>query len=495
MSPRRALSAALAVGGALATLLGLGGPVRADQPPALAALDRAPAGDEPAGDGDGVDDFGRQIEIEAIEVVGNDDTSTRVIIQALPFAVGDHLAAGARRLRDARFKVLALGYFRKVSLAMRRGSARGRVVVVVTVVERGTVQLGRLWFGTSASSVGWLGADVSDRNFLGSGLTVGGAAVFARHGGIAGSRDQAAGELRVGAAGIFGSRWGLAGALTAVHGSEPYRVVGEAGSDHSADFAAFAYQRFGGRVTASYNLSGYTQLTTGVRAERVRAALPAAPIRTLPDGDEVALDLHLAPGASTIATAALGLDRDTRRNPALPHRGDRLQLDVEGGVAALAGDYHFATASARYERWWPLRGGTHTIGVRLGGAAALGDAPRFDRLHLGDLNRLVTPRALGLVLSAEPAPDLLGTRAEDEAYGDLGGSASVEFASNLFRGGEHVYGGDLFIAVGAWAMASRPPVIAGGLPLDLFVDAGLRLDTEIGTFELTVANAFGRVAW
>ena len=472
-------------------------PAQADHPvtlAALAALHDAEFDDEADLPDDGVDDFGRLIEIEAIEIVGNDNTSARVIRQALPFAPGDRIAAGSRRLRDARFKVLALGYFRRVKLAMRRGSARGRVIVEITVEERGTLQLGRLWFGTSTSSAAWLGADLSDRNFLGSGVTVGAAGVYARHGAIDGTRDQAAGELRAAAAGIFGSRWGLGAALTGVRGSEPYRIAGT-DSDRPEDFAAFSYLRLGGRVTASLDLTAYTQLSTGVRAERVHTSLPTAPTRTLTGGEQVPLDLHLQTGASTIATASVGLDRDTRRNPALPHSGDRLQLDLEGGVAPIAGGYHFAVVGARYERWWPLRRGEHAIGVRVGVGAALGDVPRFDRLHLGDLNRLVTPRALGLVLSAEPAPDLLGTRAEDEAYGDVGGSASVEFTSRLFRGREHIYAGDLFIAVGTWALASRPPIGGSGLPIDMFIDAGLRLDTEIGTFELTVANAFGRVAW
>ncbi len=453
-------------------------------------------GVDAASGGDQGDDFGRAIEIEAIETVGNDVTSDRVIIQALPFAPGDRIAAGARRLRDARFKVLALGFFRSVRLTMRRGSARGRVIIVVVVEERGTLALGRLWFGTSTSSVGWLGADLADRNFLGRGLTLGAAAVYARHGAIADSRDQVAGEARLAAASVLGSPIGLGLAITGVRGSEPYRVAGADDSDLARDFATFAYDRVGARLTASYDLTAFTQLTFGARAERVHATLPSAPVRTLPSGDEVGLDLHLRPGASTIGTLALGVDRDTRRNPALPHVGTRLQLDVEGGARALFGDYHYLTTSARYERWWPLRRGALAVGVRLGGAASFGDAPRFDRLHLGDLNRLVTPRALGLMLSAEPAPDLLGGRAEDEAYGDVGGSASVEVASRLFRGGDHLYGGDLFIAVGGWALASRgsPAALGGGVPADLFIDAGLRLDTELGTFELTFANAFGRVA-
>lgn len=43
--------------------------------------------------------------------------------------------------------------------------------------------------------------------------------------------------------------------------------------------------------------------------------------------------------------------------------------------------------------------------------------------------------------------------------------------------------------------AVRPIGSSGwdALPLDLVLDAGLRVDTEVGIFELTFANALGRV--
>jgi len=35
--------------------------------------------------------------------------------------------------------------------------------------------------------------------------------------------------------------------------------------------------------------------------------------------------------------------------------------------------------------------------------------------------------------------------------------------------------------------------VIDALPIDLYADAGIRLDTDIGIFELTLANALGRV--
>jgi len=91
--------------------------------------------------------LGPVIQIESIEIRGNTATQDEIIRRALPIAPGDVLKASDRRLRDARFKVLALGFFRDVQLTMRKGQARGFVVIEVDVVERGTFVLNKLWFG------------------------------------------------------------------------------------------------------------------------------------------------------------------------------------------------------------------------------------------------------------------------------------------------------------------------------------------------------------
>jgi hypothetical protein len=445
-------------------------------------------------------DFGPVVVIEAIEIVGNRTTQDRVIRRALSVRVGDVLRAVDPRLLGARYKILALGYFRDVKLALRRGSQRGKVVLTIHVLERGTAVLNRLWFGTSDASVFWLGADVEERNLLGTGLAVGGGAVFARAGNIPGSRDQWAVEARVADPAVGTSRWGVGASFSVIHGSEPYRIAGEATDSDADHFRAFDYRRIGGRVTASYAVTALARVTLGGRVELVDADLPAAPSRRLPDGREVPIDLGLHPGGSRVVSGFVGFDRDTRPDPALPHEGQRVAVSAELGSTLVGGDYDFATLLGRWERWWPLRGGDHALGLRTAGGIILGEAPRFDRIHISDVNRLITPRALGLVVATQAPLDLLGTDNEDIIYGEVGGSAIVEYAVKLFRKRFHVYGGDLFVGAGVWALATtddlsvRDRGVWDALPLDLVIDAGLRIDTEIGVFELTVANALGRIA-
>ena len=446
-------------------------------------------------------EFGPVILIEQIDITGNTNTQTEVIRRALPIAVGDVLHASDKRLREARFKILALGYFRDVTLAMHKGSQRGQVIVEIHVVERGTLMLNHLWFGYTDVSRGWVGADLGERNLLGLGIAIGGGVIYARQGDVAGARAQWAAELRLADPSVRGTRWGVSWAGTLVHGSDPYRISGPPDSSASSHFQAFSYRRLGARVGATYDFSALTRFNMGLRAEEIDAELPDAPTRELPDGRIVGVDLHLAPGASRVFTVSFGFDRDTRPDPILPHAGSRILASAELGATLLGGSYDFATIFGHFEHYWPLFHDQHAIAIKVSGGVVVGDAPRFDRIHIADVDHMLTPRALGLVLSTAAPLSILGTRADKPEYGDLGGTAAAEYVVTLFKNStrRQIYGADAFFGFGVWGLAERDDlrVRAGSLydalPIDLFADAGVRIDTDIGTFELTIANALGRL--
>lgn len=483
MGAARLVAASLAIGAAL-----LGGGPAAAQPevelpagePALGELPRDP--------------FGPFIVIEAVEVTGNTWTGEQHIRRALPVRPGDRLRAGDDRLRAARFKVLALGYFRDVDLRMRKGSRRGHVVLTVHVIERGTVVLNRIFFGNTLITPWWAGLDLAERNFFGTGVGVGGAFVVAGEGDADGARDQQAYQLRLEDSTLFGSAIGahLSGYYAAA--SEPFRVSGPSDDGAASHFAAFDYRRAGGRAGLTINLAPLARLTALARFEQVRADLPVAPIRTLPDGREVPVDLLLDDGDSRVATVGVLLDRDTRPDPILPFTGNHTLVLVEGGASPIGSSYDFVTVLARHERWWTVHPG-HVLSIHATGGAVLGDAPLFEHLHVGDIDRMVSPRALGLVVSTTPPFDLLDTGADEVTYGEVGGLVEAQYAYRLFRSRRGVYGGDLFIGAGLWSLTTTRDLgfDTPTLPVDLLLDAGLRLDTEIGIFELSLANALGRV--
>lgn len=486
---------------ALAVCAALGGSARAQSPSPPSPVEGQAAVEGEAGAEVEVeiplglpDPFGPLILIEAIEVVGNRYTAERLIRRALPVKEGERLRAGDPRLRTARFKILALGYFREVDLRLRKGSTRGHVILSVRVVERGTVVLNRMFFGNTLITPWWVGLDLTERNFFGSGVGVGGAFVIAGQGEADNADEQRAFQLRLEDPSLLGGPVGAHGAFHYADASEPYRIAGNS-SDGSADnFAAFDYKRIGGRAGATINTGAFDRLTALVRFESVRANLPDTPTRTLPDGRVVDVDLLLEDGTSRVATAGLLFERDTRPDPILPYAGDHLLLLAEVGAGPLGSSYDFTSILARYERWWQIAP-RHVLSGHLVAGAVLGDAPLFDRLHVGDIDRMVSPRALGLVVSTTPPFDFFDTGSDEITYGELGGLVEAQYAFRLFRSRKAVYGGDLFVGAGLWTLHATRELgyDAPDLPIDLLLDAGLRLDTEIGIFELSLANALGRV--
>jgi outer membrane protein insertion porin family len=106
--------------------------------------DDGPSSGEPEAEADAPlhedNEFGPVILIEQIDITGNTATQTEIIRRALPISAGDVLHSSDKRLRDAKFKVLALGFFRDVTLVVHKGSQRGQVIVEIHVVERGTLE-------------------------------------------------------------------------------------------------------------------------------------------------------------------------------------------------------------------------------------------------------------------------------------------------------------------------------------------------------------------
>jgi hypothetical protein len=57
----------------------------------------------------------------------------------------------------------------------------------------------------------------------------------------------------------------------------------------------------------------------------------------------------------------------------------------------------------------------------------------------------------------------------------------------------------LFLGAGLWGIAEiddvrlRDTGVWSSLPIDLYIDAGVRIDTDFGIFVLTVAIALGRL--
>jgi len=473
---------------------------------------QAPADDElpdDAGDADaevarlqgaaGLEQFGPRYTIESINVRGNRKTARSLILRELTLHVGDQVTAGDARVDEARVRLLSLGFFVTVRLSLEKGSARGNVILVVQVNERSTIILNNVFLGTSEATGFWGGLDGSDSNFIGRGVAVGAAFVVASEPEVAGAGGlQQAYRLRVGDPDVLSTGAALHGELLYNRAIDFYRVAGDAGDGAPGNFRGFRYSRIGGSLGVGLDLTRLSRMTAGYRFESVDSERPDAPVRTLPDGAETRVDLGLLPGRSQVSSFIGSFELDTRPDPVLPRSGTRVAFTGEWAPRLLGSSYDFAKATLSFEKW--LRAGRRGgFGLRVGAGAIIGDAPQFDRFYVGDLSRLLAPRTLGLVLSTQPARDFFGTRIEEQRFGILAAVGGVEYAHRLFRRSGHLFGGDLFLGIGIFGLADadtlrvRDANLAESLPIDLSFDVGLRFDTYIGVFELSLGNTIGRL--
>jgi outer membrane protein insertion porin family len=237
--------------------------------------------------------------------------------------------------------------------------------------------------------------------------------------------------------------------------------------------------------------------TVGFREEEIATTLPPLQARTLPSGAVTPIDFMVKNGASRVGTISASLDLDTRSDPILPRSGMRIALSVEASSELLGSSYDDVKAVLDASFYKKMPHG-HALGFHLFAGAIGGDAPYFDRFFVGDLNLLLPRRALGINFSTQPSPNLLNTNIAHHRYDNYAGRLLVEYAVPIWRHRGLVYGGDAFVAVGLLGMGSEGDFAAPGssswqsLPIDLTGDLGLRLDTYVGVFTISIANALSR---
>src|SRR5262249_25563209 len=147
------------------------------------------------------------------------------------------------RVEASRFRVLGTGFFEDVRLSLERGRARGRVVLVVEVVERGTIILNELFLGSSDATAAWAGLDIGENNFLGHGVSLSGALGAGAKAGVPGGEAPEAFRLGLWDPDLLGFRFGVGGELLLLSGSEFFHALGPDDASRPSDFVALRYQR------------------------------------------------------------------------------------------------------------------------------------------------------------------------------------------------------------------------------------------------------------
>lgn len=436
--------------------------------------------------------------IEVVEIRGNSRTETALIEREIGLGPGDVITPGDPRVDRARLRLMSLGYFLDVRASLSRGQRRGSVVLVFEVEERGTVIINALQLGTSEATPIWGGLDVTQMNAFGRGLALGGGFVASATPRVEEAAAAQAFALRASGPSSPGIGLSLSGQALWTSGSEFFRAAGDRNDPDPANFVAVQLRRAGGAVGVAADLSPVARLGAEGRFEAIAADLPEIRTQAVPSGARVPIEFGVIEGESQLASLGATLDLDTRSDPVLPSGGHRLVLAVEASSPLFGSSYAFAKGIIQSSSYFPVVR-DHVLGLHGFVGGIFGEAPTFERFFIGDLNLLLPPRALGLNFSTQPSRAFLGDAIAEHRYDDFAGRVLVEYAVPLWRRRGFLYRGDAFVALGAFAMASaddlrvRDQDLTAVLPLDLTADLGIRLDTYVGIFTLSVANALGRI--
>jgi outer membrane protein assembly factor BamA len=446
--------------------------------------------------------------IEEIEIRGNTKTRRRVVEHFVPFHRGDVLNVDDPALELTRYRLLGSGFFRNVQLSLRKGSARGRVILVIEVTERNTLVVTDLAMGLSADTdengerrplAAFAGVAVAERNLAGTGITLGSALAISQGATTDEAIDQYALRVRFFDPAFLGTRWAFSGELL-YNNALDFFGNGKVNVDgaESARYAVVTYTRSGGQIGVGYPTSLTTRLWLGYRLESIRdVEIPRAASSDY-GGWAEPIDFKILPGHSVLSTLRASLEYDTRDHPWMPTRGWLASAALEISPAPAGSDYPYEKLDLRAHRWWALPHG-HVIGLELFAGAIVGTAPFFEQYYVGDLTDFQPGRLLGLNFDRRPAPNFLHTAIEHVRYAQYALKLNAEYRIPLYRGTRSVYGIDVFASFGAFALAdprdiTRPAPGSSGLqriPMDLTGNLGFRLDTSLGGFVFTFSTALG----
>jgi outer membrane protein insertion porin family len=448
--------------------------------------------------------------LEKIEIMGNGKTLRQVILRDFDIKPGEVFSADDPRLEKSRYRLLSSGFFYDVQLSLKKGSRRGWAILIVTVKERNTIVLQDLVLGFSEISDFYSSVDLAERSFLGTGVELSGAVVF--------SLDEQWGyRLRLQDDHFLNSPFGLhvEGLFTRARDffgrknicvemaneAEGYRDPC-AGADSSGSayqksvpYAVLKYRRGGIRLGTGYTLLKDNYFWIDYRGEVIAADVPKAGYHKS-FGEYRPIEFgHMLWGHSFLSSIVFGLTRDTRDSITLTSEGARTALQVELATEILGSDYEFSKFTLAHDMFFRVHR-SHSLKLGFFGGLIMGSAPFFNQFFVGDFSSFVPSRVLELNFSHLQPNLLRKTIIKEMRYEDIAASINLEYSLSFYRGNGMIYGINGFVAFGAFFLASKehlkydPKGYAGCqlVPIDLTADIGIKIDTRVGLFVISLAN-------
>ncbi len=333
----------------------------------------------------------RTLRLESIEITGNKHTRQQIIEAYLGLSPGDPVDVDI--LDGARERLVATDFFDSVEFSTRPGSARGSVVLLIEVDERGFPSF-ETGFGYD-DLYGWFLTLLGLRfdNMIGpeSRLELGWRLGY-RISGIDvqyNQRFRPAGRWSIGATGWAYNQQQLFYSTSPV----PPNPVG---SNEWQEFRQ-SVERIGANVSGGYRITNTTSLTFGLRAEVVEAD---STFRHRESDTEFGFsDLPASLQGSLDRTHLNGvffnLIRDTRRNVNYPLGGSLGVLTFRANTSGLGSDLDYVKGVVDLRKFIRL-GGRTVWASRAQVGMTEPEAPYYDRFYLGGMYSIRGFRDLSL---------------------------------------------------------------------------------------------------
>ncbi len=286
-------------------------------------------------------DEGPRVYVERIDILGNDRTRDFVIRREFDISEGDAFSQAA--VQTTKQRLDALGFFERVDISTRPGSAPDRVVVVVTVIDKAT---GEFSIGGGYSTANGAIANIkfSEKNFLGRGQ------YFAITAGI-GEDDQ---EYRL----AFREPYFLGYRISA--GIELAQTISDASDNKSYSQDGFTGAvRFNVPITNNFKAGAFYSFHSSDTSIAASLLDPPAPLPVLPyDGiqgnrsGEISAAIAQWDGNWVSSVLGYSLVYSDVDNPRSPREGIRVTFNQ--GWAGVGGDANLLKTEAAAAAFVPL---------------------------------------------------------------------------------------------------------------------------------------------
>ena len=280
-------------------------------------------------------DEGPRVYIERINIVGNFRTEDDVIRRQFRLAEGD--AYNRLLVEAARKRLRSLGFFKSVEIETEPGSARDRVILVVTVVEQPT---GELSFGVGYSTAEGVIGDVSitERNLMGKGQYV--------RLGFSGSLERAQVDFSFTEPNFLDRN--MAAGFDLFHKEVDLRSV-----------ASFRQRDTGGNLRVGFPIADNTQMGLRYRLQReeIYDATKDASLAVKQAADE---------GEVIVSSVGYTVAYDTRNVPQAPTAG--IFTSFSQDFAGVGGDVNYIRSVADARGYYPITNKITLVGRVQGGA-------------------------------------------------------------------------------------------------------------------------------